>query len=734
MKERIFFLLLIITISILASFNLQHASAYQVSYPDNGYRASHPPTYCAIESSDEDVPDNLKADWMSIVNEAVLDWTTQLQNAEINNVQYWEMNYFQIPNGESYSDYDCDIPIFFKQHPDNPEKYYKVIGTFFSQPPHIELYYWHGSNCYDPAGSLDCYITGEFLPQDQMNWVARHEIGHSLALGHYTTDDNEVNEMWVTGDTIPPSIMTPIGYKIPSLHTITDVDIQRLRSIYGENGFYAFSPEGAPEIPTPQPTPTPTPTPLPILPVRPFDSLDITNNEIIISRYEKQIERIVGDISKDEFLQGHPVFILITKPDQTSETLRVIPTSKGHFEVVIVFDRDSPIGYYSVEASYLEHTDREMDVTFRVTDKNTPEESVPNITGKEIPFANTQTEPDSDTPKANELKEDKWANDEKIAEETSQYFQQGYDLLNEGRYQEAIPLFEKFLEDNPNDVNSLNNLGYASNQLGKYEDTAFYADKILEIDPENTVALNNKGYALDQLGRYEEAVSYFDKTLQIDPKNNYALFQEGYTLTQLGRYDDAISYYDKILQINPKNIDALNNIGYAFNQLGRYEEAIPYFDKALSIEPNYAVAQENKKFAQDKLEAEKGGGCLIATAAFGSELAPQVQQLRELREKILLNTQSGSTFMTLFNQFYYSFSPTIADWERQNPVFREAVKISITPLITTLSILNYANIDSEDEMLGYGISLILLNVGMYFVLPVSVIIKLRCSKKHSLVG
>jgi hypothetical protein len=119
-------------------------------------------------------------------------------------------------------------------------------------------------------------------------------------------------------------------------------------------------------------------------------------------------------------------------------------------------------------------------------------------------------------------------------------------------------------------------------------------------------------------------------------------------------------------------------------------------------------------------EKEKGGGCLIATAAFGSELAPQVQQLRELRDNYLMKTESGTSFMTGFNQFYYSFSPTIADWERQNPVFKEAVKIGITPLLTSLSILNYVDMDSEAEVLGYGIILILMNIGMYIVAPIGI--------------
>jgi len=127
-------------------------------------------------------------------------------------------------------------------------------------------------------------------------------------------------------------------------------------------------------------------------------------------------------------------------------------------------------------------------------------------------------------------------------------------------------------------------------------------------------------------------------------------------------------------------------------------------------------------------EQQKGGGCLIATAAFGSEMAPQVQFLREIRDNTVLQTQSGSTFMTGFNQFYYSFSPAIADYERENSAFKETVKIAITPMLTSLAILNYVDIDSEEEMLGYGIGIILLNIGMYFVAPAAIIFIIRKRK------
>ena len=115
------------------------------------------------------------------------------------------------------------------------------------------------------------------------------------------------------------------------------------------------------------------------------------------------------------------------------------------------------------------------------------------------------------------------------------------------------------------------------------------------------------------------------------------------------------------------------------------------------------------------VKSGNGGGCLIATATYGSELAPQVQQLRELRDNQLLQTESGSAFMGIFNDIYYSFSPTIADYERENPMFKEAVKLTITPMLSTLAIME--NAESESEVLGLGLSVIALNLGMYIAAP-----------------
>ena len=113
----------------------------------------------------------------------------------------------------------------------------------------------------------------------------------------------------------------------------------------------------------------------------------------------------------------------------------------------------------------------------------------------------------------------------------------------------------------------------------------------------------------------------------------------------------------------------------------------------------------------------------IATAAYGSEMAPQVQLLREIRDNQLMNTESGKSFMSGFNELYYSFSPTIADMQRESPMFKEAVKLGLTPMLSSLAIMENAN--SESEVLGLGLSVIALNMGMYIAAPALIGIKVH---------
>jgi len=158
------------------------------------------------------------------------------------------------------------------------------------------------------------------------------------------------------------------------------------------------------------------------------------------------------------------------------------------------------------------------------------------------------------------------------------------------------------------------------------------------------------------------------------------------------------------------------------NTIENYDNEVSKFQESLN---SFKILSQEKSIMKSSTEesSEEGGGCLIATAAYGSELAPQVQLLREIRDNQLMNTESGSAFMSTFNEAYYSFSPYIADMERESPIFKEIVKAGLTPMLSTLAIME--NAESESEVLGLGLSVIALNLGMYIAAPALIAMKVN---------
>ena len=76
------------------------------------------------------------------------------------------------------------------------------------------------------------------------------------------------------------------------------------------------------------------------------------------------------------------------------------------------------------------------------------------------------------------------------------------------------------------------------------------------------------------------------------------------------------------------------------NTVDNFNNELPKFKESLD---SFKIAgKEDIVKTSTETSSEEGGGCLIATATYGSEMAPQVQQLRELRDNQLLNTESGT--------------------------------------------------------------------------------------------
>ena len=237
----------------------------------------------------------------------------------------------------------------------------------------------------------------------------------------------------------------------------------------------------------------------------------------------------------------------------------------------------------------------------------------------------------------------------------------------------------------------------------------------------------------------------FKVNLAWDPKDIEAGVPTNFVFTIRDSYTDSpmrLSDYTFVIMQNNEEIHRVSDnaaVGGDFEKFTFSEDQTgPTVIKFENIrntgqETEFALIVVDKTFGEKKVveetvvatqeSSEEGGGCLIATAAYGSELAPQVQMLREIRDNQLMNTESGSAFMTTFNEAYYSFSPIIADMERESPMFKEIVKAGLTPMLSTLAIME--NAESESEVLGLGLSVIALNLGMYIAAPALIAMKVN---------
>jgi len=122
----------------------------------------------------------------------------------------------------------------------------------------------------------------------------------------------------------------------------------------------------------------------------------------------------------------------------------------------------------------------------------------------------------------------------------------------------------------------------------------------------------------------------------------------------------------------------------------------------------------------------QGGGCLIATATYESELAPEVQFLRGFRDERVMATLAGRQFLYAFNMFYYSFSPKVARLIELNNGLRPIFRVALYPLISIL--LFTAGLDSLFVFyreVGVILSGFLASslIGIVYFSPIAIVLK-----------
>lgn len=145
---------------------------------------------------------------------------------------------------------------------------------------------------------------------------------------------------------------------------------------------------------------------------------------------------------------------------------------------------------------------------------------------------------------------------------------------------------------------------------------------------------------------------------------------------------------------------------------------IGYAGQGLEISTDINIGCQTAPPDSSGTEGGNSGGCFIATAAFGSELAPEVMRFRNFRDQKIRSARAGNHFLHAFNLWYYSFSPMVAEHIKKHDSQRAAVRLALYPLvaITAVSSGLFSAIGWSPE-LGFVLSEILagLLIGAFYL-------------------
>lgn len=201
-------------------------------------------------------------------------------------------------------------------------------------------------------------------------------------------------------------------------------------------------------------------------------------------------------------------------------------------------------------------------------------------------------------------------------------------LLQQGRFAEAIPVYESILRREPKNVGAANLLGVALIQTGRLEDAADAIKRALALDPNQGPAHYNLGTTLHSLGRYDEAISHFEQAIRLDPNDAQAQNNLGAALKASGRLEEALGAYRNAVRLQPRFFEAHLNVANLLQTLGQSLEALDVIDQAIKLQPM-------------RPEGYLAAASIMIGIDFHDRAIPH------LREAIRLGSNAASTFFKL---------------------------------------------------------------------------------------
>ena len=489
-------LILMFTLSMILGVSfvgLQESSAYEITFNQWGSLLKENPTICAIKPSYDDLEKWEIDRFMKQSKISSDEWEAKLKQAQ-KNPEFWEITYLEKLETDDTS--DCNITITFLPKAEDEKFEHGLLGLAKYDPINdnylIKIYYLLGKLCYnsEKIGNTIWYwydpcFSDEIRISEDLNITISHELGHTFGLGHYKADDDGVNAQWAKGYAPSPSIMVKFHLENFGNQQIRDDDIKKVRELYGDKGFQAF-----------------------------------TGDE----RFD--VFRANAFLKEDYFDE------LITYSDKTlkkNSNHEDALTYKGlalwnlekYNEAIIQMDKTLKINPENQDALYTkgkwlnksDNFDDALEFMNKIIEINPEHYEALSYKGLILENLERFEEADEFYKKSSEVYQFNKINLKRWADLRSDF----------GFYEDGVKLYKLALEIDPKYESALFNLANTFFDMENYEEALGFYDKVLEINPNDTDALYNKALVFEELDRHDEAKVLFDKVESLKIQNTESL-------------------------------------------------------------------------------------------------------------------------------------------------------------------------------------------------------------------
>ncbi|ODS30073.1 MAG: peptidase [Candidatus Scalindua rubra] len=188
-----------------------------------------------------------------------------------------------------------------------------------------------------------------------------------------------------------------------------------------------------------------------------------------------------------------------------------------------------------------------------------------------------------------------------MVKDNKKLLQEALKLHQTGNLDAAANLYNKILEEQPDNIDAISLLGALNLQTGNLDVACVFLKKALALKPDNAMAHNNLGSALQASGRLDEAIASYKQAITLKPDYDEAYYNLGSTLQKLGRFEEAIASYKQAITLKPNDADAHSNLGNALRKNGKPDEALVSYRHATLLKPGDAELHSNLGAALQEL-------------------------------------------------------------------------------------------------------------------------------------